>query len=63
MVNIQKTSAKMATPGLLKIRIFGNKGYDVMISVHDVNNKFLLCIQTILQMWSCDLKLVTVAFV
>ena len=38
----------MATPGLLKIRIFGNKGYDVMISVHDVNNKFLLCIQTIL---------------
>ena len=53
----------MATPGLLKIRIFGNKGYDVMISVHDVNNKFLLCIQTILQMWSCDLKLVTVAFV
>ena len=34
-------SAKMATPGLLKIKVFWNKGYDVIISVHDVINKIL----------------------
>ena len=34
-------SAKMATPGLLKITVFWNKGYDVIISVHDVTNKIL----------------------
>ena len=28
-------SAKMATPGLLKITVFWNKGYDVIISVDD----------------------------
>ena len=34
-------SAKMATPGLLKIKVFVNKGYDVIIFVHDVTNKIL----------------------
>ena len=34
-------SAKMATPGLLKTTVFWNKGYDVIIFVHDVTNKFL----------------------
>ena len=34
-------SAKMATPGLLKIRVFWNKGYDVIIFVYDVTNKIL----------------------
>ena len=34
-------SAKMATPGLLKIELFLNEGYDVIISVHDVINKIL----------------------
>ena len=33
--------AKMATPGLLKITVFWNKGYDVIISVDDVTNKIL----------------------
>ena len=32
---------KMATPGLLKITVFCNKGYDVMISVDDITNKIL----------------------
>ena len=32
-------SAKMATPGLLKITIFWNKGYDAIIPVDDVTNK------------------------
>ena len=34
-------SAKITTPGLLKIRLFWNNGYDVKISVHDVTNKIL----------------------
>ena len=32
-------SAKMATPGLLKIIIFSNKGEDVIIPVDDITNK------------------------
>ena len=31
----------MATQGLLKIPVFWNKGYDVIISVDDATNKFL----------------------
>ena len=34
-------SAKMAALGLLEIKVFWNKGYDVMIFVHVVTNKFL----------------------
>ena len=34
-------SAKMATPGLLKIKAFWNKGYDVIICVHHVTRKIL----------------------
>ena len=30
---------EMATPGLLKIKVFWNKGYDVIISAHDVTKK------------------------
>ena len=41
MVTILMMSAKMATPGLLKIGVFWKKGYDVIISVHDVTNKIL----------------------
>ena len=36
-------SAKLATLGLLKINLFWNKGYDMIISVHDVTNKMLSC--------------------
>ena len=32
-------SAKMATLGFLEIKIFSNKGYDVIISAEDVINK------------------------
>ena len=35
-------SAKLATPGLLKIKVFENKGHDVIIFVHDAINKILL---------------------
>ena len=34
-------STKLATPGLLKITVFWNKSYDVIISVDDVTNKIL----------------------
>ena len=37
MVTILMMSAKMATPGLLKIKVFWN----IIISVHDVTNKIL----------------------
>ena len=41
MVTILLMSAKMAALGLLKIKVFWIKGYDVIISVHDVTNKIL----------------------
>ena len=34
-------SANLATLGLFKIKIFSNKDYDVIISVHGVTNKIL----------------------
>ena len=34
-------AAKMATQGLLKTTVFWNKGYDVVIPVHDVTKKIL----------------------
>ena len=42
MVTILMISAKMVTLGLLKIKVFENKGYDVITSVHDFTNKILL---------------------
>ena len=41
MVSILLVSAKMATLGLLKIKIFWNKYYHVLIFVHDVTKKIL----------------------
>ena len=38
MVTILMVSAKMAT---LKIKVFWNKSYDVIIFVHDITNKIL----------------------
>ena len=42
MVTILMTSAKMSTLGLLKIKVFWSKVYDVIISDHTVTNKSLL---------------------
>ena len=43
MVTILMMSVKLATPGLLKIKIFQNAGYNVIISDYDdVTNKTLL---------------------
>ena len=41
MVTILMMSAEITTPGLLKIRVFWSKGYDVIILEHDVSNKIL----------------------
>ena len=42
MVTSLMMPGKMATLGLLKIKVFRNKSYDVIISVYDVINKNLL---------------------
>ena len=41
MVAILMMSAKLDTLDLLKINAFWNKGYDIIISFHDVTNKVL----------------------
>ena len=41
LVIILMISAKMTTPDVLKITVFRNKGYDVIIPVDDVTNKVL----------------------
>ena len=41
MVVILIMSGKLATPDLLKIKVFRNKGYDVIISVHEVASEML----------------------
>ena len=41
MVTILMMSTKMATLGFLKIKVFLNKGYYVIIYAHDVTNKIL----------------------
>ena len=55
MVTILIMSAKMATPDLLKIKVFWNKVYDVIISDHDVT--FITDSNHIV-----DVSLVTVGF-
>ena len=34
-------SAKMATQGLLKIKVFENKDYEIIVPTHDFINKVL----------------------
>ena len=41
MVTIFMVSAKLDTPGFLKIKIFRNKAYHVIILDYDVTNKIL----------------------
>ena len=35
-------SVKLSTRGILKIKVFLNKGHEVIIPVHDVNSVILL---------------------
>ena len=41
MVTILMISTKMVTLALLKIKVFCNKGYDVIVFVCDITNKIL----------------------
>ena len=41
MVAILMMLAKLATLGLLKTKVFRNKGYNIVISFHYVTNKIL----------------------
>ena len=41
LVAILMMPAKLATLDALKIKVFGNKVYDVMIAVHDITNEIL----------------------
>ena len=41
MSGILMMSAKLITPGLLKIKIFWNETYDIILSTYDVTNKIL----------------------
>ena len=41
MVAILMMLEKLSVLGLLRIRVFWNKNYDIIISVHDVTNKVL----------------------
>ena len=62
LVIILIMSAKMATPGLLKITVSWNKGYDVSFLSMTSPTKIYHVIQIILPMCSCDQSLITVAF-
>ena len=62
MVKILMMSAIMATLGLLEIKLFWNKSYDVITSVHELTNKILYLIQIILQRWFRNRNLVTLEF-
>ena len=52
-------SSKMATPGLLKTKVFWNKDYDVLIHAHDVTNKNLSRDSHYVLDLLCDQSLVT----
>ena len=54
MVTILMMSAKMATLGLLKIKVFLNKGYDVIFLPMTSPTKFYHVTHITLWMWSYD---------
>ena len=62
MVTILMMLANLATLGLLKIKVFWNKGYDIIIFVHTSPTKCYLVIQVITYMWSCGQSLVNLVF-
>ena len=43
MVLILMMPAKVAALGLPKIKVFWSKGYDILISVHELTNKIVSC--------------------
>ena len=41
MITILEMSARIATLGLLKIKVFRNKDYDIIILIHYLTNNIL----------------------
>lgn len=41
MISIFTMSTKLATQSLIKIKWFGNEGYEIIVFVFDVTNKIL----------------------
>ena len=56
-------SAEMAIPALLKIKVFEIKVITSYMLYMTSPTKFCYMTQIMLQMWSCDQSLVTLAFV
>ena len=63
MVKTLMISAKMANPGLLKIKVFEIKVITSYFLSMTSPTKFRQMTQIILWMWSCDQSLVIVVFV
>ena len=63
MVKTLMMSTKVATPALLKIKLFWNEGYYVIYSVYDVTNKILSHESNYIMDVVMRQSLVTVAFV
>ena len=42
MVTVLMMSARLPTSGLLNVKVFWNKGYEVTFYLYEVNNKILL---------------------
>ena len=62
MVTILMMSTKMANLDLLKINVFYNKGYDIIIPVSDLTNKILSHGSNYTVKRSYDQNLITLAF-
>ena len=54
-------SPKLAFPALLRLKVFQNKDYDVIIMDYDVTGKIVSRDSITLQIWACEQSLVTVA--
>ena len=62
IVAILMISAKVATPGLLKLKVFWNKCYVAIISVHDVSNNFITWLKLYFRFGHVTKSLVTLGF-
>ena len=65
MVAVLMMSAKLATLGLLKMKVFWSIGYDTIAFVHGLTNKILSCDSNYIVdvvMWQGDQSLITSSF-
>ena len=60
--NFDYVNKKLVSLRFLKIQVFWNKSYDVIISFHDVINKILSPESIYIVEWSCEQILASLAF-